>query len=72
MMTYIWYKYIVYEEVICCWLKSENDIEKALAICSLPTYTIFGLIIILLDIICLPFYILIGIIKLILKLNGRR
>lgn len=72
MMMYFWYKDFIYEEIICCWLKSEDYIEKSLAIISLPIYSIFGIITILIDIIGVPLYILIGIIKLILKISRRK
>lgn len=72
MMMYLWYKDFIYEEIIRCWLKSEDYIEKSIAIISLPIYSIFGLITILMDIIGVPLYILIGITILILKINGRR
>lgn len=72
MMMYLWYKDFIYEEIICCWLKSEDCTEKALAIVSLPIYSILGLITILMDIIGVPLYILIGITILILKINGRK
>ena len=71
MVTYFMFKEFIWETIIQDMIFNGDAIERALGIAGLPFIVIFSLLPLLLDLLCIPFYLLIGLVYLILKLIER-
>ena len=68
MITWFIFKDFVWDTIIQDMILNGDTFERALGIVWLPFITIFNLLVLLLDLFCLPLYFLAGLIYLILKL----
>ena len=78
MFTWFMFKEIVWELFIQDMIFNGDTFDKALGIVAIPFIIIFNLTGLFLDLFCIPLYLLIGLVYLILKLierneqNGKR
>ena len=72
MITQFMFKEIVYDFCIQNMILSEDMFERALGIVWLPFITILSLIGFFLELFCIPLYLSIGLVYLILKLLERK
>lgn len=71
MFTYIIYKKVIYEYAIKDLLEDGDSLDKAIGIWMLLILGIFGIDVVIIDLIFIPIYLLIGITALIIKLIER-
>ncbi len=72
MATWYMFKEIVWELFIQDMILNGDTFERALGIAGLPFIIIFSLSGMLLDLFCIPLYLLIGLVYLILKIIERK
>ena len=72
MITYFMFKDFIWDVIIQDMFLNGDTLDRALGIAWLPFMIIFSLLGLLLDLICIPFYLLTGLVYLILKLLERK